>query len=268
MLLYNSHVFSIAFHEIAGLFIFMLFIIHCLLNKKWITSITAKFFSKSLTPRVRFGYIIDLLLLISFFLIIISGIKTSQVLFPSADSKDSPWRNIHHFFAAISIILVGIHLGLHWNFVSDMFKKMLRVPRKVSKPLSMILLLIVLVFGVYSISKSNFIGWLTAPFTTEAKSDDNTNDKGNIPNSDKHIPKSGENKNDSDAELTTPNAGKESKQGSSDQTGHTEKKSSESSPMVILSTIATFLSIIGVFTTATYYLNKFFSKRKKLLQNL
>ncbi|UOE74831.1 DUF4405 domain-containing protein [Parageobacillus thermoglucosidasius] len=30
-----------------------------------------------------------------------------------------PWRNIHHFFSAISIILVGIHLGLHWNFVSN-----------------------------------------------------------------------------------------------------------------------------------------------------
>ncbi|MBY6269133.1 DUF4405 domain-containing protein [Parageobacillus thermoglucosidasius] len=38
-----------------------------------------------------------------------------------------PWRNIHHFFSAISIILVGIHLGLHWNFVSNMFKRMIKL---------------------------------------------------------------------------------------------------------------------------------------------
>jgi hypothetical protein len=48
VLLYNSHAISLAFHEIAGLFI-----IHCLLNKKWITAITAKFFNKSLAPRIR-----------------------------------------------------------------------------------------------------------------------------------------------------------------------------------------------------------------------
>ncbi|RDE25489.1 DUF4405 domain-containing protein [Parageobacillus thermoglucosidasius] len=90
-----------------------------MLNKKWIIAITAKFFTKSLAPRVRFGYIINFLLLLSFLLIVISGICTSQALFPFAESKDSPWRNIHHFFSAISIILVGIHLGLHWNFVSN-----------------------------------------------------------------------------------------------------------------------------------------------------
>ncbi|MHB8064428.1 MAG: DUF4405 domain-containing protein [Ruminiclostridium sp.] len=265
VLLFNSHVSSMAFHEIAGLFICVLFIIHCLLNRKWITAITEKFFSKSLPPRVRFGYIINLLLLISFLLIIISGIKTSQVLFPSANAKDSPWRNVHHFFAGISIILVGIHLGLHWNFVSNMLNKMIRVPKRISKPLSMIFLLIVLVFGVYSISTSNFKGWLTAPFTTETKSESYTDVKENTSDSGAHTPKNDENKNGREVEPSTPKAGEEPKQGDSDPNVHMEKKLPEGSPITVLSTIATFMSIIGVFAAAAYYLDKLFSRRKKRL---
>lgn len=264
--LYNSHAFSMAFHEIAGLFLFGLFVIHCLLNIKWITAITGKCFSRSLAPRIRFIYIIDFLLLISFIFIIISGICTSQVLFPVADIKDSPWRDIHHFFGAISIILVGIHLGLHWNFVSSMFKKMIRVPQKVAKSLSMVLLIIVLVFGVYNIATTSFTGWLTAPFITEAKSDANSGVKGNTSDTNAHTPKSGENKNGDNAETTTLKTGEESNQGNSDKNAQVEEKSPEGSPIVVVSTFATFMSIIGVFTLAGYYLDKLFSREKKLSQ--
>ena len=91
VLLYNSHVFGMAFHEIAGLFIGVLFIVHCLLNKKWISSITGKLFSKTLTARVRFGYIINCFLFAIFVLVTISGILTSQILFPEiATGKGSP----------------------------------------------------------------------------------------------------------------------------------------------------------------------------------
>ena len=82
-LLYNSHVTVLAFHEIAGLGLFGLFIIHCLLNIKWIIAVSKRFFSKPIAPKVRIGYIVNLLLLITFIFEIISGIFTSQILFPS-----------------------------------------------------------------------------------------------------------------------------------------------------------------------------------------
>lgn len=235
VLLFNSHVFAMTFHEVAGLFIGSLFVIHCLLNKKWIAAITTKFFSKSLAPRIRFGYIIDLLLVISFLFIIISGIRTSQVLFPMlADGKDSPWRNVHHFFAAVSIILVGIHLGLHWDFVSNMFKKMLRIPQKVSKPLSIALLTAALAFGVYSIATSSFTGWLTAPFTSAVKSESNTDEKGSIPDSDTHTPKKGEHKGNGNSGTKTD----ESKQGALNNSGNLESQALKASQVVFVSTLA------------------------------
>ena len=143
-----------------------------------------------------------------------------------------------------------------------MFKKMIRVPQKVSKPLSIILLFIIIVFGSYSIATSSFTEWLAAPFITETKSEDHADINENLPDSSAGIPKSGENKNGNYVESATPKAGEEPKQGNSGPNGYMQKKSPEGSPMDIVSTIATFLSIIGVFTAASYYLDKFFSKGK------
>lgn len=267
VLLYNTHSISLVFHEIAGIFIFGLFIIHCLLNRKWITAITAKFFSKSLAPRVRFGYIINFLMLASFLLILISGICTSQILFPFADSKDSPWRNIHHFFAAISIILIGIHLGLHWKFISNMFKNMIQLPQKLAKALSICLLLVVLVFGVYSIGTSGFTGWLTSPFITEIKGTANSDNSGKLEE------KTQENNTSSDAldleVKSQANSDVNKDTSGSSELDHPvgEKKMEEGSLIAVMSTITTYLSIIGVFTAATYYLDKFLLKWRKRVIN-
>ena len=61
-LLYNSHVFALIFHEITGITLGCLAIIHMSLNYKWIVIVTKKIFNKTLPFKTRFGYIINLLL--------------------------------------------------------------------------------------------------------------------------------------------------------------------------------------------------------------
>jgi len=239
-LLYNSHVAAMSFHEIAGLAICGLFIIHCLLNIKWITGISKRFFSKSLALKVRIGYIVNLLLSVIFIFAVISGIQTSQVLFP-ADSHGSVWRGIHHFCGAISIILVGIHLGLHWGFISGMFKKVIKLKDTVRKVIAMVLLVVVLSFGVYSISTSSFTNWLVEPFVTQIKTD-----------------------NAVDGKVGDMNdyTGKEGNNGT--ETKHDDStKMVETSPAIVFGTIAKFISIMGVFAVLTYYIEKFFKCKKK-----
>ena len=260
VLLYNSHVFAISFHEVAGLILSGLFIIHCVFNKKWITTVSAKLFSKSLAPRVRIGYIVNVLLLITFTLIIISGIRTSQVLFPQfAAPKGTPWRAIHHFAGAMSIILVGVHVGLHWGFIKGMWKKVVHIPSKIAKPLSVCLLVALLGFGLYSMVTSSFVGWLSEPFTTsynsaqqanaQQETDTTINDPKTDTNNYGHKPKDGENKGDD-----TNN--------SSNDHSTDEKKSDEGNPATIIHTILTFLSIIGVFAVKTYFLDKWLLKKR------
>ena len=248
-LLYNSHVAAMSFHEIAGIGLFVLFAIHCLLNVKWITAISKRFFSKSLSLKIRINYIINLLLAITFILIIISGISTSQVLFPT-DNKDSVWRGIHHFCAAVSIILVGIHLGLHWPFICKMVEKVVRINTKIiKKVIAIALLLVVISFGIYSVTLTNFTAWLTEPFVTQTKSADADVDA----------------KKDS----STPDAEK-SKEGNMNNhpSKDGEKKHDNSSKKVDLSltsvllTISQFISIIGLFAAISYYLEKLLTRKQ------
>ena len=281
MLLDNSHVFALAFHEIAGIILSGLFIVHCLFNKKWITSITTKFFKKGLAPRVRVGYIVNTLLLIAFVFIIISGIKTSQVLFPAAvENKGSIWRGIHHFSAAISIILVGVHIGLHWSFISGIWKKFSHIPAKIARPISIVLLIAILSFGSYSIATSSFLPWLAEPFTSagshsnqperfvpeeEAANEDKiisedtekTEDESKSTAGDynDHPPKSGENSGVNQTE----NPGTATTESSRHPEG--EKKGESGSVAVIANTIATHLSIMGVFAAIAYYFEKLMKRK-------
>ena len=279
-LLYNSHVASMSFHEIAGLGLFGLFVIHCLLNIKWITAISKRFFSKSLSLKVRIGYIVNLLLLVTFIFEIISGIQTSQVLFP-ADSHGSIWRGIHHFCGAVSIILIGVHLGLHWSFITGMVKKAIRIKSAViRKVIAMVLLVVVLSFGAYSITTSSFTNWLVEPFVTQTKDPsehttntdltetETTSDSQTTENSEDeksggdmndHSPKDGENK----APRPSNGTGNASGENGTPKKHDDSTKTVDTNPAIVLGTIAKFISIMGIFAALTYYIGKLSKLKKK-----
>lgn len=127
ILLMNSKIISLAFHEIAGLAIGAFFLVHKLLNLKWIKSVTKNIFGKKVTIETRIRYILDVLLLLGVYTIIISGIFMSQVLFPQATADNFTWRSIHTAFSYICIILIGLHIGLHWKWVMNGFSRMFKI---------------------------------------------------------------------------------------------------------------------------------------------
>lgn len=65
-LLYNKRVLGMAFHEIAGIAICGLFIIHKLLNRKWIAAVTRSLFSRQTPVRQKLSWVLDFLLLLQF----------------------------------------------------------------------------------------------------------------------------------------------------------------------------------------------------------
>jgi len=229
--LYNSHVFAISFHEIAGLTLAGLFVVHCLFNRKWIAAVSGRLFDQTLPPRIRVGYIVDVLLFITFAVLIISGIRTSQVLFPQlAAPKGTPWRVVHHFTGALSIVLVGIHVGLHWSFVSGISAKGLRLPKKLVRPIVIVLLALLLGFGVYSLVTSSFVPWLIELFTISTHDDQ---------------PQSNE-------------AARQPKDGKSKGQNHSlrESKTTNGNGITVPHTMLTFLSMINIFAAATRFADK------------
>ncbi len=170
ILMYKKTAISLEFHEVGGLVVGGMFLIHNLLNRKWIVGITRRVFGKALAPRVRVGYAVDVLLLVSMVLIALTGIMISQTILTGISGNVAVGRLMHYFFSAAALVLVGIHIGLHWSFIRTSFAKVLRLPRAVARPLGIVCLAAVLVYGGYSMVTSSFARWLTDPFVVLASS--------------------------------------------------------------------------------------------------
>jgi uncharacterized membrane protein len=166
--MYSKNAVNMSFHEIGGLAVCGLFLIHKGLNWNWIVSITKRFFDKSLPSKTRVGYFVDLLLLVSMVFIAVSGIMISKTILTEISSSWTGWKLGHLFISAVVIILVGIHAGLHWSFVKNMFGNILKLPRGLSRPLSILIIAAILIYGGYSTVNSSFGQWLSIPFTSQS----------------------------------------------------------------------------------------------------
>ncbi len=109
-------------HEWIGVAMFVLFIIHHILNIKW---------SKKLMKGKYTTYrIVQTVLVIFIFISMISsmysGIVLSREVFTwlSFGASKSFARNLHMLAAYWGFIFMGLHLGLHWNMMVVMAGKM------------------------------------------------------------------------------------------------------------------------------------------------
>ena len=117
---------GITFHEIAGLVICLFYILHKALNWQFIKETTSRLFGR-IPGRSRFNYIIDFLLLAGFTLIIISGMGIAKTMDFSwlGFTKENfiIWRFMHTSVSMIVLMLVGVHVGMHWNWIKERFRK-------------------------------------------------------------------------------------------------------------------------------------------------
>jgi hypothetical protein len=162
-LMYRKQALGLQFHEIGGLALIGVFFVHKGLNFMWIRRVTVKL--KTADARTRAMWIVDAMMLISFLLVGISGILISKVAFPGLAVSGGPWKAIHYGCAALSLLLVGVHLGLHFNYLKGIFSRWVRLPRAIAVALAAI----IFAYGVYGIATTSFTRWLSMPFTASAE---------------------------------------------------------------------------------------------------
>ena len=99
------------FHEIAGITMFAMFVVHQIFNRKWYKAL----FKGKYTARRIFQTVIDLLLLIFMILQPISGILMSKHLFTFIEvpGAAATAREIHLVLAYWGFALMCIHAGTH-----------------------------------------------------------------------------------------------------------------------------------------------------------
>jgi hypothetical protein len=128
VLLMNPRVLNgLPFHEIAGLAIGVAILTHIGLNFKWVINTTKKIFDNKLPKKTRFSYVLNLLLLVSMSSIIVTGILISRVVFPNLSmGENHGFRGLHNLSANLTLALVGLHIGVHWQWIMSICKKLFK----------------------------------------------------------------------------------------------------------------------------------------------
>lgn len=116
---------GISIHEWVGLFIGVAFIIHILFHWRWINEVTKRYFNK-LPSKSRINYILDILLLIGVTLCVFSGMeiaKTIDFSWLGLNGNKFTWMQIHIASASLTLVVIAVHIGLHWKWVMGVFKR-------------------------------------------------------------------------------------------------------------------------------------------------
>lgn len=258
-LLYRKNVISMRFHEIGGLVLYGLFLAHTALNWQWMRAVTVSIFKRKAKLNLR--WVVDSLLLVSMTAVLITGILISKTL-PTAIANRHGLQVWHYFFAAASLVLSGIHLGLHGAHLRNHLWNKLPLPQRAREVLGILLLCTVFCFGSYSLPASGFISHFSRPFVAAAP-----------------FYKAG---NTAFAELTPEQAegehtgsgmgygkgmgngkGISGREGQSLSKNHTEQGRNMVSVSNVLPTLATYASILGWFAVVTGVLEYWFCLRRR-----
>ena len=115
-----------AAHEWLGIGMFMLFILHHILNRRW----SQNLLNKKYTPHWILQTALVLLVLISMLGSMVSGIILSRhaLAFLRISGGQSWARTVHMLCGYWGFVLMSLHLGLHWNTMLAMAGKMVKKP--------------------------------------------------------------------------------------------------------------------------------------------
>ena len=122
-------------HEWAGLIIVAVLIIHLVINWNSIKTVSSKFLSR-LSFRIRLVYFLNLLIFIGFVAIIVSGMFISKSIDFSwlgiNRGSSISWKLLHTSTAYLTFLLVGVHVGMNFQWVLGVVKPSKPVARLVN----------------------------------------------------------------------------------------------------------------------------------------
>ncbi len=140
--------FNTLYHEIFGVVLLFLMLIHLYLNRNYFKNI---FKGRYSIERVVM-LVINLLLVVTFVFSITFGILSSEDLFSVFNLRNMNIVKFHKIFSYLSLIIVGLHLGINLNTLLVKLKSKI----KNNMALDIVGILIVL-YGGYSFYKLDLI---------------------------------------------------------------------------------------------------------------
>ncbi|MFP3041757.1 DUF4405 domain-containing protein [Treponema primitia] len=147
-------------HEWTGAGMFVLFLIHNILNINWYKNLLKGTYTAIRT----FQTIINLLVLVTVIALAISGIIMSEYAFGFLSIKGGmAFARLLHLSAAYwAFVLMSMHLGLHWGMVITMFQKPMKRTPILTLPalVPMCIAIAIAVYGAWNFYKMNILSYM------------------------------------------------------------------------------------------------------------
>lgn len=142
MLLVFSKAFLAAiYHEIIGVILLILFIIHLILNITYIKSI----FKGNFKAKGIIMLFINIIFFITFLASIILGVLSSQELLKFLNVGSFVASKLHKIISYICIVVLGIHLGVNFNFMFGKIEKIIK-----NNIIKYFISVLIIAYGIYS----------------------------------------------------------------------------------------------------------------------
>jgi Domain of unknown function (DUF4405) len=120
---------GLAGHEWLGLAFGAIVAVHLLVNWRWIVGTLRRITSPG-SRRAKINLLLNGTLFVFMALTVFSGLVISEVVLPLIGLQPSTlraWRQIHNLFSTLSVVIVGFHLGLNWDWIAGVIRRRLLV---------------------------------------------------------------------------------------------------------------------------------------------
>lgn len=141
------HITGNRLHEWLGVTLFVFFILHHILNKKWYTGLLKGKYSAVWILMA----VINFLLFVAMIGMMVSGIIISREVFGFLDLRAGMFgRKLHMVSTSWGYLLMAMHIGLHWSMVLGIARKKIQVKSKWIGYGIRILAVLFSTYGVYA----------------------------------------------------------------------------------------------------------------------
>ncbi len=117
-------------HQWVGIFGGLLAVYHLVIHWDWVAAVTLRLFGKT-SGQARTYYLLDALVLLGFYVILVSGLLISTWLDLTLTNY-AMVKDFHVIASIVTLVLVVLKIGLHWRWIVNVARQ--HVFRPVVKP--------------------------------------------------------------------------------------------------------------------------------------
>ncbi|MFM2309702.1 MAG: hypothetical protein RLY87_1824 [Chloroflexota bacterium] len=116
---------GILWHEWLGIAFGVIAIVHIYRSWDWIIAGLTRLFGHQ-TAATRFSLILNILVFVTMTIAVASGVAISREALKTLGLTwltNNAWRSLHGLSAEVSVLLVAVHIAMHWKWIVGLFKR-------------------------------------------------------------------------------------------------------------------------------------------------